>query len=387
MNLKKILLFLLISIVLYFSIGAFLLYNETIQRLYFFPGYSIKHGNTDEDNSTISSDGPVIIYENGNIIKYQIIPKDTLFLPGKVAIGRQDTLNCFVDETKDKFQFQLKDTLQNEPTEYPLPKKLLVISDIEGNFKGFKSILQGNAIIDQNFKWMFGSNHLVLLGDFFDRGLNITECLWLIYKLESEAEKQGGKLHFILGNHEMMNLKGHFKYVRDKYQENGNALKLNYEKWYSQNSELGKWLRTKNAVEKIGDLLFVHAGIRKDFPKNYSLQDINDNTRMSIDKPFPKTEEGNDIFIGKESPIWYRGISTEKESQENINNSLSRFKANKMIIGHTIVDKIKYFYKGKVILIDLEHKENSEKGKMFALWIENNNFKITDQNGTKTPVE
>lgn len=74
MKLKKILLYLTITIITYLGIGALFLYTETIQRLYIFPGWSIKHGNTDEDNSTISSDGPIIIYDNNKVLRYQIFP-------------------------------------------------------------------------------------------------------------------------------------------------------------------------------------------------------------------------------------------------------------------------------------------------------------------------
>jgi hypothetical protein len=388
MKLKKILLILTLAIALYLGIGAFLVYKEKIQRLYIFPGWSITHGATDEDDSTVSSDGPLIIYENSKILSYQIFPKDSLYAASKVEISKQDTLTCYVDETKDTFKFQLKDSLEIEPTEYALPNKMLIISDIEGNFNGFKSILLGNKIINNQLNWTFGNNHLVLVGDFFDRGLNITECLWLIYKLEKEAEKQGGKVHFILGNHEMMNLKGELKYVRDKYYENADTLKLDYEKWYTNNTELGRWLRTKNGVVKIGDYLFVHAGIRKDFPNQYTLQSINDNIRKSIDKNYAKEEDQrDDIFIGIESPIWYRGVAKKDEDQKDIERTLDNYKASKMIIGHTIFEEIQFLYNQKVIAIDLEHKANSDKGKMFALWFENNEFKVIDQNGTKTALK
>lgn len=387
MKFKKILLFLAFAIVLYLGVGALLLANEKIQRLYIFPGWSIKHGNTDEDSSTVSADGPIVIFENGKIVKYQIVPNNGKPLPSRTEIKLNDTLNCFVDETNDTFSFALKDSVLVQQSEYVQPNQMLVLSDIEGNFKGFKSILQGNSIVDKNLNWTFGNNHLILVGDFFDRGLQVTECLWLIYKLENEAEKQGGKVHFLLGNHEMMNLKGQFKYVRDKYKDNADTLKLDYGKWYSINSALGQWLRSKNGVEKIGDLLFVHAGLRKDFPANYTIQEINSNIRLAIDKQYKKGQQSNDIFIGSESPIWYRGISTQEESPKNIEQTLSRFKANKMIVGHTIVDKIQYLYQGKVIDIDLEHQANSEKGRMYALWIENNQFFSTDENGIRSIIE
>lgn len=386
MRLKKILIYLITAVILYAGAGAILYNLKIINRFYIFPGWVINRGETDEDESTVSADGPIIIYIDGIIKKFQIIPGDNRLLLIKTEITKKDTLQCFVDETKDTFKFIIKDSLQIESIEYTMPGKVFVISDIEGNFKGFKQILIGNKIIDENFNWAFGNNHLVLVGDFFDRGLNVTECLWLIYKLESEAEKEGGKVHFILGNHEVMNLKGQLRYLRNKYKENADTIKLEYEKWYSQNSELGRWLRTKNGVEKIGNIMFVHAGIRKNFPEEFTIQQINDNIRNSIDKIFTKEEQRHDLFIGSESPIWYRGISKEEETQEDVNRTLSRFKANKMIVGHTIVDNIKYLYNERVVDIDLEHKRNSENGKMYGLWIEGDNFYVVDNNGSKSKV-
>ena len=65
---------------------------------------------------------------------------------------------------------------------------MFVVSDIEGEFKAFRQLLQGNNIIDENFNWTFGNGHLVLTGDFVDRGTLVTEVLWLIYSLEEKAK-------------------------------------------------------------------------------------------------------------------------------------------------------------------------------------------------------
>lgn len=130
----------------------------------------------------------------------------------------------------------------------------------------------------------------------------------------------------------------------------------------------------------------MHAGIRKDFLEKYSLKEINENIRKSIDTNFEKEKQRDDIFIGNESPLWYRGIAKEDENQKDVEKTLTKYNASKMIIGHTIFEDIQFLYNQKVIAIDLEHKENSDKGKMFALWFENNNFKITDQNGKKNNI-
>ena len=338
----------------------------------------------EKDSSALSSDGPIIIYENGKIINYSILPEDTNFNITRKEIIKTDTLTCCIDETKQKFSFQLKDSIKTEKDEYDLPGKMFIISDIEGNFKGFSEILIAAGVIDKDINWTFGDGHLVLVGDFFDRYINVTEILWLIYKLEDEAMMKKGKVHLILGNHEMMNLRGNYKYVRNKYIENAKALKLDYNKWYSPDTELGRWLRTKNSIEKIGSYLFLHGGISVDFPiDNYTLTEINDNIRASIDKVFKEGEAAKDIFIGNQSPLWCRDIVNEKESQEEIDRILKSFNATKMILGHTIVDEIKYLYNTKVIAVDIEHQINSDNGKMYALMFENNDFFVIDLNGTK----
>ena len=91
-KIKRILLFSILGIIIYLGIGAVLLNYEIIQRLYIFPGWSIKHGNTDEDNSTVSSDGPIIMYENGKVLKYQVLPKDKSFSISKTEIEKNKTV-------------------------------------------------------------------------------------------------------------------------------------------------------------------------------------------------------------------------------------------------------------------------------------------------------
>jgi hypothetical protein len=350
-------------------------YSETNQN------YSIYQ--TDKD-SLYSSDGPIVIYENGKIISYGIVPDRNSFKCYKQQITAKDKLHCYVDETKQKFSFNLKDTIKTEKSSYDLPEKMFMASDIEGNFKGFQMILIGAGVINSDLNWTFGKGHFVFVGDLFDRSLNPTECLWFVYKLEDEAEKQGGKVHFILGNHEVMNLRNDYRYVRQKSLINADSLKLEYSKWYTLNTELGRWIRSKNCIEKIGDIIFVHGGISKDFPsKEFSLDEINSNFRKSLDADLTKEEARNDVYIGKNSPIWYRGIAEGKAEQSDVDYVLDAFGAKKMVIGHTIFDSITYLYDKKVIAIDLEHKINTDNGFMKTLLFENNEFYVIDDKGIK----
>ncbi len=61
----------------------------------------------------------------------------------------------------------------NEPSIFTTNEKLLVLSDIEGEFDGFRKLMLQRGVMDSMFNWTFGKNHLVLVGDHFDRGNDV----------------------------------------------------------------------------------------------------------------------------------------------------------------------------------------------------------------------
>lgn len=340
-------------------------------------------------------DGPYVI---GNQL-YEVTKENILL---NKNIDRKEKLIVKVDNSdNDQFEFHLKDSLTSEPDFYELPEKLIVISDIEGNFEGFSSFLINNGIIDKNFNWTFGNGHLLLNGDFVDRGENVTQVLWLIYKIENQAQKQGGKLHYILGNHEIMNFQGNANYNKKKYKRvaqlisKNDSLEVATKFMYSDKTELGKWLRSKNVIEKIGNYIFVHAGISPEIIKyNVSLSDINQIARNNWDKNLYDEEENNkaeNFITGKKGIYWYRGLATDykyydKIKEDELNKVLKLYQADKIVFGHTVVEDITKEFNGKTINLDVKHgtEKNSEKTK--GLLIENGiEYKI-DGKGTKTKL-
>ncbi|WP_316789316.1 metallophosphoesterase [Pedobacter frigoris] len=294
------------------------------------------------------------------------------------------------DKENITFPVALKNKISIEPSEFLKPEKLFVLSDIEGNFDSFRKLLQKANIIDEKFNWIFSAGHLVFAGDMFDRGNQVTECLWLIYSLEEKARKAGGYVHFILGNHEIMNLSGDTRYVEPKYLKNSKLLNIAYQELYGENSELGKWLRSKNIIEKVGDLVFVHGGISSEFSKvNISLAKINEAARSFYDQQAKASKDSDaiisTIFGSKTSPFWYRGYYTPlgqpgKTTDTELNESLNRFNAKRIVTGHTIVsDTISVHYDGRIINTDTKHA----KGISEALLIEGANFYRVNAEGQR----
>jgi hypothetical protein len=343
------------------------------------------------DASHADADGPHVFYRPEGILVKTIVRRDTgamvitrLFTPGAAV-----RLTCNVGETGDRFTFRLRDSFGVEPDAFPLPGRMLVLSDIEGNFAAFKAMLLGAGVIDENFRWIFGSGHLVLLGDYFDRGLSVTECLWLAYKLESEALAAGGRLHFVLGNHEVLNLAGNTQYVRRKYLENAQLLDIPYDRWYDGETELGRWLRTKHAVVKVGEYVFCHGGISSTLARSgLPFDDINRVARQYLGIPYPAIApaDGQAVFSTDTGIFWYRGVARYKATADEVTEALLYAGARYMVIGHTLMPDISALYDGRVLCTDLFHEENIRQGVVKTLWIENGRYSSLNSLGKRMPV-
>ncbi|SFN88358.1 Thiol-disulfide isomerase or thioredoxin [Chitinophaga sp. YR627] len=345
-------------------------------------------------------DGPYV-FGNADTLKSYRLNGDSVFFDSYLKKSGE-RLRLLPDVSKLEFDISLMDSYEDEPSVFEKPDKIVVMSDIEGNYTAFKKLLLSNGIIDSSFNWTFGRGHLVLNGDIFDRGNQVTECLWLIYTLESRAKAAGGYLHFILGNHEIMNLQGDCRYNAAKYKENARLMSRSYQQLYDSTSELGQWLRTKNIMEKIGDALFVHGGISA--PVNnlgMSILQINQMARKWIDKynlPVDKMPESARIlFNSKSSPLWYReyyldsevkaysnGRTVFKASNTLIDSSLHKFNVSQIITGHTIVaDTISVHFGGKVINTDTRHA----KGKSESLFIDNSGYYRVNSSGERKRLQ
>jgi hypothetical protein len=387
---RKLFFITLIPVIAYLAIGVGLLATGAINRLYFWPGWSLKGPKTRSDLSGVAADGPVVFYRYGRLVSKRIaIQKGQLvLLTDTLPPGPDNRVECFVGETKQAFEVLLRGAAFPVPASaYPAPEKLLAVSDIEGNFKGFQRLLRGAGVVDAQLRWRFGHGHLVLVGDFFDRGLNVTECLWLIYKLEQEAEQAGGKVHFIMGNHERMNLTGHFKYVRRKYFSNADTLGVAYSRWYDRAAVLGQWLRTKNVAEKIGRVVFVHGGISPQLAaEKLSLEQLNTLARLGIDTAAEAlTPQARRATQPPGSPDWYRGLVLEEPDEAQVAAVLKAYRATAMVVGHTPVERISRLYHGKVVAIDLPHQQRTDDGRpLQALWLENGTMSIIDSRGVRS---
>jgi len=232
-----------------------------------------------------------------------------------------------------------------------------IVSDLHGEYEIYLDLLRNNGIVDKNLDWNFGTGHLVVLGDVFDRGDKVVEILWHLFALEKQAEAAGGKLHLILGNHEIMVLSNDLRYINDKYNKVWKLTGITYYELYSEKSVLGKWLRTKPVAVSIDDVVFIHAGISAEMAeRRINLNTINKLFSDSIvGRDMEQVCRNEELFFLSDSkgPVWFRGYFADSSYCENkLDQILKFYKKKHIVVGHTPHPRINQYFNYRVIGAD-----------------------------------
>lgn len=277
---------------------------------------------------------------------------------------------------------------EKPPSSYNGVKKILAIGDVHGGYDSLVHFLKIHKVINGQLNWAWGDGHLVFMGDIFDRGEKVTETLWLIYKLENQAARQGGMVHYILGNHELLIMEDHINDVAEKYNYMTNYLNIFYSDFYAKDTEFGRWLRTKNIAIKIDDKLFVHGGISPALLKmDIGLEEMNRLVSNFLTSSVDSSElEKVKFLLGEMGPFWYRGYIAKGDSYHRIKESelekvLQYYDVSRVIIGHTNVSEIKSLYHKKVLATDIPFY--LPRFTFQALMIEDDDYFLLDSDGSK----
>lgn len=346
----------------------------------------------------MDNEGPYVFYKNDSVVEVNYIKgnrKDGFYLDTKeYSTSSNIATKSYFQLDDSNIDFKLNSDFETPKTIYTDDNPIIAISDIEGGYKAFRDFLIQNNVIDNNLNWTFGKGHLVLVGDFVDRGWSVTQVLWFIYKLEQDAEKQGGNVHFIIGNHELKNMQGNYQAAPEKYLAVSNILGKVQSDLYSQNSFLGKWMSSKNAIEMINGNLFAHGGIHPDVAKtNLNLDEVNQIIRRNYFKPYyPKVEKTDENLLTstRRGICWYRGYFKDDLTQEQVDSGLDKFNAKFIVVGHTLQSKVNRKFNGRVIGIDVKHpkdyQKNWPKGASEGLLIEGEKYYRIYNKGEKEEI-
>ena len=275
-------------------------------------------------------------------------------------------------------------------------ERVVTIGDLHGDLEQTKRAFRACHLTDSKDKWIGGKTTVVQVGDQLDRGPDEVAVMYFLERVAEEAERSGGELVRILGNHETLNIAGRFRYAqregcadftrwRDR-QKIGMELKkmcfgsekqmerryrkkkqtnwCAYETGEKRHEKLPSWIREddvhsinrwkavcpggeftkrffagKNVAERVGSTLFVHAGVLEHHAL-YGLENINKDIRewaSNAENPrgVPPSHVQSDQSI-----VWARDYAHTEEERcycAKLSRALHFLPGvERVVVGHTI---------------------------------------------------
>ena len=303
-----------------------------------------------EKKEKLSGDGPYILYQADGSTRVINVNKKGRITDKTYATLPKD-FSFRVTDHEGRYPFDVKlHPLKRPEWQYTRPEKVFVMSDPHGRI------------------------------------------FWLFYKLEDEAAKAGGHVSFLLGNHEALVLSNDLRYTKDKYKLLAEKLGVEYPSLFGTNTELGRWLATRNTMQIIGTDLYVHAGLGKLFyDKDLNIPTVNEEMSRALfmsKKERKALSPLTDFLYGNDGPIWYRGLVRKDPkykplAQDSLRMMLDRYMIKHIFVGHTIFKDISTFYNGKVIAVNVDNKENRKKKRGRAVLIDNGVYYVVGDDGVQ----
>ncbi len=278
-----------------------------------------------------------------------------------------------------RFEVALRPPAAPAAANFPAdPARLLMLSDFEGEFDAFVRLLRAQGVIDRGLHWRYGKGHVALVGDFVDRGEHVLPLLWLIYRLEGEAAQAGGRVHYVLGNHELMVLSGDMDHWPDRLIAtaqtlggDGNA------RLFSQASVLGQWLRSKPVIARVGDHLLVHGGVSEAFlDRDLDIDEANALVRPHLAARHVFMPERVRPILGPTGVTRYRGMADaaerrERDPLEHLQRLTERYGIERIAIGHTLAPHVSLQQRGLLLRLDIRHARQLPEAALYeggVLW-------------------
>ena len=280
-------------------------------------------------------------------------------------------------------------------------ERVVVVGDVHGAYDRFTGILQSAGLIDERDRWIGGRAILIQTGDVVDRGAHSRRVIDLLKRLERDAQRAGGRVYPLLGNHEFMRAAHDWRYVsaseykafedaeserlqraalermlvtarrraqsegrefdaaayREQFMEDIPLGYLEMRRAFDKGGEYGEWIRKRLAAVKVNGILFVHAGVSE---KTAALGCDGINAAIRADLaalPVPLEKVASMFASSEDGPLWYRGLALEPEEEfaPAVDRILARVGARAIVIGHTpgpSIGRVTTRFGGRVILID-----------------------------------
>ena len=251
-------------------------------------------------------------------------------------------------------------------------KRIIVIGDIHGDMYALLYSLYKAKVINLNGNWIGKDTIVVQLGDQLDKGgrgveinnsnnnveLEELKIIEFMHDLHFKAMKKHGAVYNLIGNHELMNVLGDFRYVTPNHLSSFGGSDLR-QKLFNPGGPLAQKLACNtNGIIQIGSWVFVHAGLLPKHVEKYTIDGINSLVRNILLGNLKINElslDDYDLIFTNDSLFWNREYSLENNCNKLTKtlNILNIGKKGGMVVGHTIQDRINSICNNKLWMVDI----------------------------------
>jgi hypothetical protein len=283
----------------------------------------------------------------------------------------------------------------------PGAPRVVAVGDVHGAYHRFVQVLQMVGVVDDEVRWVGGETHLIQTGDVLDYSADTRKALDLLMRLEQEAAAAGGRVHALLGNHEVMNLLGDLRFVvpaeyetfttpeseerreefiqeavneaRFRARARGATLRelsfraklkkeiplgfVERQEALSPEGRYGRWLRERPVVARVNGVVFLHGGLTPEVAA-LGCEVINETAHRELTADIEKTREAplESLVAAENGPLWYRGLAREDETAfaASVEQVLQALDARRIVVAHTVTKTggIQSRFGGRVLMID-----------------------------------
>ncbi|RUP47650.1 Metallo-dependent phosphatase-like protein [Jimgerdemannia flammicorona] len=227
------------------------------------------------------------------------------------------------------------------------PHRIVAVGDLHGDYENTMNVFKMAGLVDENESWAGGDYTTFVQtvfvwgsgrGDVLDRGNDTIKLYAMLERLIGEAEEAGGKVIALLGNHELMNLAGDWRYVLPSEKATFGSFDDRVDA-FKPTGFIGRFLFERDLVAMVNTTVFCHGGIQPIFAA-HGINWLNEMTHAELLEYHSSHGTHGDplgLFGGK-GPTWYRGyvLSPEEEVCPLLMEALKWMDATRMVVGHTM---------------------------------------------------
>jgi hypothetical protein len=247
--------------------------------------------------------------------------------------------------------------------------RLVAIGDLHADIQAARKAFQAAGATNAKGDWIGGNLTVVQLGDLIGRSNDERAVLDFVFDIQGKAAKAGGAVHALIGNHEVFggrldnqavgpnpfpaweDVKGlrrddpRLRHLSRAERARGAAL--------MPGGPYARRLAEFPAVLKIRGTVFAHGGVTPRWA-TYGIERINREIRQWLLGMTPEPDSTLGVDDG-DRVMWTRQFSAGPGPAdcETLSESLRILNAGRMVVAHTVHDRITAYCDGRVVAIDV----------------------------------